>query len=97
MRPNLIDFNKLDNEIMYSSFKENSYYLNILLGILFLLILLSMLYIKRLQKLNKFKINKMDNLLGIVNRANDTLYSEYVKPNNENNYDFSENDDSNWF
>ena len=93
MRPNLIDFSKLDNEIMYSSYKENSYYLNILLGILFVLILFSMLYIKRLKKLNKFKINKIDNLLGIVNRAN---YSQYTD-NEQTEYNFSENEDSKWF
>ncbi len=93
MRPNLIDFSKLDNEIMYSSYKENSYYLNILLSILFVLILFSMLYIRRLKKLNKFKINKIDNLLGIVNRAN---YSQYTD-NEQTEYDFSENDDSKWF
>ncbi len=103
MKPQLIDYRILEQELSHNKYYKTSYNLNIILGILFIVILFGFFYFKRQQKINNLATNniRMNSLLGVINRLEEqknlvALPRKLTIPN-ENNYEFTELDDSKWF
>lgn len=106
MKPQLIDYRILEQELSHNKYCKTSYNLNIILTILFIIILFGFLYFKRQQKINNLATNntRMNSLLGVINRLEEqkTLVAIPRKltisnENKVNDFEFNESDDSKWF
>ncbi len=106
MKPQLIDYRILEQELTNNKYNKTSYNLNIILFILFIIILMGFLYFKRQQKINNLSNNntRMNSLLGVINRLEEqknlvSLPRKLTMPieNKVDNFEFSELDDSKWF
>jgi hypothetical protein len=106
MKPQLIDYRILEQELSHNKYNKTSYNLNIILTILFIIILFGFLYFKRQQKINNLATNntRMNSLLGVINRLEEqkTLVAIPRKltisnENKVNDFEFTESDDSKWF